>query len=138
VTRLLDLMADPEEAALLGPLVIDEILIRLLRTSVGPLAAGNRRTEAEGRRVRCAVALSRHRFAQPITVEEMAASVHMSASTFHVHFKAVTSMSPLQYQKVLRLHEARRLMLFQRLDATRASQRVGYVSGWTASIEQGA
>jgi AraC-like DNA-binding protein len=68
----------------------------------------------------------------------MAASVHMSASTFHVHFKAVTSMSPLQYQKVLRLHEARRLMLFQRLDATRASQRVGYVSGWTASIEQGA
>jgi AraC-like DNA-binding protein len=138
VTRLLDLMADPEEAALLGPLVIDEILIRLLRTSVGPRVAQIGRTKSEVRLIGSAVSWIREHFAQPITVEEMAASVHMSASTFHVHFKAVTSMSPLQYQKVLRLHEARRLMLFQRLDATRASQRVGYVSGWTASIEQGA
>jgi AraC-like DNA-binding protein len=138
VTRLLDLMADPEEAALLGPLVIDEILIRLLRTSVGPRVAQIGRTKSEVRRIGSAVSWIREHFAQPITVEEMAASVHMSASTFHVHFKAVTSMSPLQYQKVLRLHEARRLMLFERLDATRASQRVGYVSGWTASIEQGA
>ena len=58
----------------------------------------------------------------------MATSVHMSASSFHQHFKAVTSMSPLQYQKVLRLHEARRLMLFQRIDASRACHRVGYLS----------
>ena len=70
----------------------------------------------------------RTHFAQPVTVEEMAAAVHMSASSFHQRFKAVTSMSPLQYQKVLRLHEARRLMLFQRMDASDACRRVGYVS----------
>jgi AraC-like DNA-binding protein len=52
----------------------------------------------------------------------------MSASSFHERFKAVTSMSPLQYQKVLRLHEARRLMLFQRMDASDACRRVGYLS----------
>ena len=64
-------------------------------------------------RIAEAVSWIRAHFAQPVTVEEMAASVHMSASSFHQRFKAVTSMSPLQYQKVLRLHEARRLMLFQ-------------------------
>jgi AraC-like DNA-binding protein len=67
-------------------------------------------------------------FAQPVTVEEMAAAVQMSASSFHERFKAVTSLSPLQYQKVLRLHEARRLMLFQRMDANDACHRVGYLS----------
>jgi len=70
----------------------------------------------------------RAHFAQPVTVDEMAASVHMSASSFHQRFKAVTSMSPLQYQKVLRLHEARRLMLFQRMDASDACRRVGHLS----------
>ena len=58
----------------------------------------------------------------------MAASARMSASSFHERFKAVTSLSPLQYQKVLRLHEARRLMLFQRMDANEACHRVGYLS----------
>ena len=58
----------------------------------------------------------------------MAASVHMSASSFHERFKDVTSLSPLQYQKVLRLHEARRLMLFQNMDAGHACHRVGYLS----------
>ena len=58
----------------------------------------------------------------------MAASVRMSASSFHPRFKAVTSMSPLQYQKTLRLHEARRLMLFQSMDAGDAASRVGYLS----------
>ena len=75
-----------------------------------------------------AVSWIRTHFAQPVTVEEMARSVHMGASTFHQRFKAVTSMSPLQYQKAHRLHEARRLMLFQRMDATEACRRVGYVS----------
>jgi AraC-like DNA-binding protein len=70
----------------------------------------------------------RAHFSQPVTVDEMAASVHMSASSFYERFKAVTSLSPLQYQKVLRLHEARRLMLFQKMDASDASHRVGYLS----------
>ena len=128
VTRLLDLMAQPEDADLLGPLVIDEILIRLLRTSIGARVAQIGHTKSEVQRIGEAVSWIRAHFAQPVTVEEMATSVHMSASSFHQHFKAVTSMSPLQYQKVLRLHEARRLMLFQRIDASRACHRVGYLS----------
>ena len=65
----------------------------------------------------------------------MAASAHMSASSFHQRFKAVTTMSPLQYQKVLRLHEARRLMLFQDMDASDACHRVGYLSASQFSRE---
>jgi AraC-like DNA-binding protein len=128
VTRLLELMAHPEDAALLGPLVVDEILLRLLRTAIGPRVAQIGQPKSGVQRVGEAVGWIREHFAQPVTVEEMAASVHMSASSFHERFKAVTSLSPLQYQKVLRLHEARRLMLFQRMDANGACQRVGYLS----------
>lgn len=128
VSRLLELMSNPEDANLLGPLVVDEILIRLLRTSVGRRVAqiGNPRSGVQ--RIAEAVSWIRAHFAQPVTVEDMAGSVHMSASSFHQRFKAITSMSPLQYQKVLRLHESRRLMLFQSMDASEACRRVGYVS----------
>ena len=128
VTRLLELMADPEDADLLGPIVVDEIVIRLLRTAVGPRVAQMGQPKSGVQRVGEAVGWIRAHFAQPITVDEMAASVHMSASSFHERFKAVTSLSPLQYQKVLRLHEARRLMLFQKMDANEACHRVGYLS----------
>jgi AraC-like DNA-binding protein len=128
VTRLLDLMVRAEDAELLGPLVIDEILIRLLRTSIGARVAQIGEPKSGVHRVAAAVAWIRTHFAQPVTVEEMAASVHMSASSFHQRFKAVTTMSPLQYQKALRLHEARRLMLFQRMDVNDACHRVGYLS----------
>jgi AraC-like DNA-binding protein len=128
VVRLLDLMADPEEAGMLGPLVVDEILIRLLRTTIGPRIAQIGQPRSDVQRIGEAVRWIRTHFAQPVTVDEMAASIHMSASSFHERFKAVTSLSPLQYQKVLRLHEARRLMVFQDMDASDASQRVGYLS----------
>lgn len=128
VTRLLDLMEQPQDAALLGPLVVDEIMIRLLRTAIGPRVALIGQPKSGVQRVGEAVCWIREHFAQPITVEEMAASAHMSASSFHERFKAVTSLSPLQYQKVLRLHEARRLMLFQKVDANEACHRVGYLS----------
>ena len=128
VTRLLDLMAQPEDAELLGPLVVDEILIRLLRTPIGHRVAQIGHTKSGVQRIAEAVTWIRAHFAQPVTVEEMAASVRMSASSFHQRFKAVTTMSPLQYQKVLRLHEARRLMLFQNMDASHACHRVGYLS----------
>jgi AraC-like DNA-binding protein len=135
VTRLLDLMGRPEDAELLGPLVVDEILIRLLRTPIGHRVAQIGHTKSGVQRMAEAVTWIRAHFAQPVTVEEMAASVRMSASSFHQRFKAVTSMSPLQYQKVLRLHEARRLMLFQNMDATHACQRVGYLSASQFSRE---
>ncbi|HYT66744.1 MAG TPA: AraC family transcriptional regulator [Vicinamibacterales bacterium] len=135
VTRLLDLMAQPEDADLLGPLVIDEILIRLLRTPIGHRIAQIGHTKSGVQRIADAVIWIRAHFAQPVTVEEMATSVHMSASSFHQRFKSVTTMSPLQYQKVLRLHEARRLMLFQNMDAGNACQRVGYLSASQFSRE---
>jgi AraC-like DNA-binding protein len=128
VTRLLDLMSQPEDADLLGPLVVDEILIRLLRSSIGARIAQIGQPKSGVGRVAEAVSFLREHFAQPVTVNEMAASVRMSASSFHQRFKSVTSMSPLQYQKTIRLHEARRLMLFQNMDASEAASRVGYLS----------
>lgn len=128
VTRLLDLMARAEDAALLGPLVIDEILIRLLRTSIGARVAQIGEPKSGVHRVAQAVSWIRAHFAQPVTVDEMAASAHMSASSFHQRFKAVTTMSPLQCQKALRLHDARRLLLFQKMDANEACHRIGYLS----------
>jgi AraC-like DNA-binding protein len=128
ITRLLDLIAHPEDAELLGPLVVDEILIRLMRTSIGHRVAQIGHAKSGVGRIADAVGHLRSSFAQPTTVDQMAASAHMGASSFHQRFKAVTSMSPLQYQKVLRLQEARRLMVFQDLDASEACQRVGYVS----------
>ena len=137
VTRLLELMAQPEDADLLGPLAVDEILIRLLRTSIGTRVAQIGQPKSGVHRIAEAVSWIREHFAQPVTVEEMGASVRMSASSFHQRFKAVTSMSPLQYQKTLRLHEARRLMLFQGMEASDACNRVGYLSPSQFSREYG-
>jgi AraC-like DNA-binding protein len=137
VTRLVDLMVQPQDADLLGPLVVDEILIRLLRSPIGPRVAQIAEPRSSVHRVAKAVSWMRAHFAQPVTVEEMAASAGMSASSFHQHFKTVTSMSPLQYQKVLRLHEARRLMLFQHMDVSEAGHRVGYLSASQFTREYG-
>ena len=128
VTRLIDLMGDSDDAAMLGPLILDEIVMRLLRTAIGPRLAQIGHPKSGLQRIADAVCWIRNHFAQPVTVQEMAASAHMSASSFYERFKDVTSMSPLQYQKVLRLHEARRLMLFQKIDAAGACHRVGYLS----------
>lgn len=127
-TRLLELMAQPGEAELLAPLVIDEMLIRLLRSPGGIRVAQLGLAESRVQRVATALTWLRAHFAEPMHVEALAKLVHMSASAFHQHFKAVTSMSPVQYQKVLRLQEARRLMLSMMMDVSNASLRVGYGS----------
>lgn len=128
VVRLLELASRPDEAELLAPLVLDEILIRLLRSPLGPRVALIGQEESQLHRVSKAVAWVRANFDQPLDVERLATLVHMSPSSFHQHFKAVTSLSPLQYQKAIRLQEARRLMLLTRLDAGTAGRRVGYQS----------
>ncbi|MDQ5851673.1 MAG: AraC family transcriptional regulator [Chloroflexota bacterium] len=127
-TRLLELMAQPGDAELLAPLVIDEILIRLLRSSIGSRVAQLGLAESSVHRIGKAVDWVRAHYAESMNVAALAASVHMSVSSFHQHFKAVTSMSPLQYQKVLRLQEARRLMLSTMMDVGTASRHVGYLS----------
>lgn len=136
-TRLLELMTQPEDAAMLAPLVIDEILIRLLRSPAGGRIAQIGYGESNTQRIAQAVAWLRANFAQPMNVEALAASVHMSVSSFHQHFKAVTAMSPLQYQKALRLQEARRLLVASRMDVTTASRQVGYISLSQFSREYG-
>jgi AraC-like DNA-binding protein len=133
--RLVDVAGRPDEAHLIGPLLVDEILIRLLRSPVGPRIALMGRAKSGVHSVARAIALMRTHFAQPIRVEEIARSVRMSPSAFFARFKAVTSLSPIQYQKVLRLHEARRLMLFQEVEPGEASRRVGYLSASQFSRE---
>jgi AraC-like DNA-binding protein len=133
--RLVELMAQPPDAELLAPLVVDEILIRLLRSSIGPRVAQIGQHESSVQRVAKAVSWLREHFAQPITLEGLADLVHMSVSSFHQHFKAVTAMTPLQYQKLLRLQEARHLMLSRMLDAGSAARRVGYLSASQFSRE---
>lgn len=86
-------------------------------------------------RISRAVHLLRRRYTEPLRVNELAAAAHMSASSFHHRFKQVTSLSPLQFQKQLRLHEARRLMLSEDLDASAAAHRVGYESASQFSRE---
>jgi len=127
-TRLMEYMAQPADAELLAPLVIDEILIRLLRSPIGIRVAQMGFAESSVQRVAKAISWLRENFSQPMKVEDLAGLVHMSVSSFHEHFKSVTSMSPLHYQKVLRLQEARRLMLSTIMDAGTASQHVGYLS----------
>jgi AraC-like DNA-binding protein len=127
-TRLMDCLAQPGDVELLAPLVIDEILIRLLRTPIGVRIAQMGFAESSVHRVAKAISWLRDNFSQPMRVEDLAGLVHMSVSSFHEHFKSVTSMSPLHYRKVLRLQEARRLMLSTVMDAGNASRRVGYLS----------
>ena len=127
-TRLMECLAEPGDAELLAPLMIDEILIRLLRSPIGVRVAQMGFAESSVHRVAKAISWLRENFSQPMKVEDLAGLVHMSVSSFHEHFKSVTSMSPLHYQKVLRLQEARRLMLSTMMDAGSASLRVGYLS----------
>lgn len=134
-TRLMECLAHPGDAELLAPLVVDEILIRLLRGPIGVRVAQMGFAESSVHRVEKAISWLRANFSQPMKVDELAELVHMSGSSFHEHFKAVTSMSPLQYQKTLRLQEARRLMLSSMMDAGTASQHVGYLSASQFSRE---
>jgi len=134
-TRLMECLAQPGDVELLAPLVMDEILIRLLRSRIGPRVAQMGLRESSVHRLAKAISWLRANYSQPMKVEELAELVHMSVSSFHEHFKSVTSMSPLHYQKVLRLQEARRLMLSTMMDASAASERVGYLSASQFSRE---
>lgn len=126
VLRLVMLVESPADAHILAPLVTREIIYRLL---VGAQGARLRHIAILGgdtHRIARAVALLRRDFKQPLRLERIAQELGMSISGLHHQFKAVTAMSPLQYQKRLRLQEARRLMLTEHFDAASAGSRVGY------------
>jgi AraC-like DNA-binding protein len=128
VLRLLRLLDSPEDIRALAPLATQEILYRLLKSEQGVQLHQIATTDGQTQRVARAINWIKRYFNQPLRIEDMARDVHMSASSLHHHFKAVTAMSPLQYQKQLRLQEARRLMLVRQLDAASAAHRVGYES----------
>jgi AraC-like DNA-binding protein len=136
-TRLVRLMRSSADAELLAPLAIDEILIRLLRSPMGSRIAQLGQAESSVHRIATAVAWLRENFDQTVNVEELAQRSNMSGTNFHRQFKQVTSMSPLQYQKALRLQEARRLMLTRMLDAGAAGRQVGYASASQFTREYG-
>ena len=94
-TRLMECLGEPRDADLLAPLVLDEILIRLLRSDIGVRVAQMGFAESSVQRVAKAISWLRDNFSQPMKVEALAEMVHMSVSSFHEHFKSVTSMSPL-------------------------------------------
>jgi AraC-like DNA-binding protein len=128
VSRLVVLLDSPQDVGPLAPLVLREITYRLL---AGPQGARLRQIAAAGapaQRIARAIRWLKDHFTDPLRVESLAKYVRMSPSAFHLHFKGVTALSPLQYQKRLRLQEARRLMLGAGLDAAEAAFRVGYES----------
>jgi AraC-like DNA-binding protein len=126
VIRLVRLLDSPAEAHIIMPLITREIIYRLL---IGEQGARLRRLAAVGgytSRIARAVERLRGDFAQPLRIERLAGELGMSVSGLHHHFRAVTALSPLQFQKRLRLQEARRLMLSEGLNAAGAAYRVGY------------
>ena len=126
--RLTELLKVPEKALVLSTLVVREIYYLLL---MGPLGNSLRAINTLGSRsnqIAKAVAWLRENYKKPLHVETLAKRVNMSTSTFHKHFKQITTLSPLQYQKRLRLHEAQRLMLVEHEHAVNAGLAVGYQS----------
>ena len=128
VCRLLRLLDRPDDAAVLAPLIEREILYRLLKSDHGAMLRHIAAARGRLTQVSRAIGWIKRNYAQPFRIDSVADAAGMSPSSLHEHFKAVTSMSPLQYQKQLRLQEARRLMLAEAVDAATAGFRVGYES----------
>jgi AraC-like DNA-binding protein len=135
IARLIRLLEAPADIPALAPLVQRELLYRVLRSEHGWRIAQMVAAQGHSHRIRNAISWLRTHFAEPLHIETFARRVNMSPSTLHHHFKAVTAMSPLQYQKQLRLQEARRLLMGEGVDAATAGHRVGYESASQFSRE---
>jgi AraC-like DNA-binding protein len=126
VVRLVRLVETPAERKVLASLIIREIIYRLLIGGQGARLSHILAASGDTRRISKAIGHLREHFDEQLKMDEIARELGMSVSGFHHHFKSVTSMSPLQFQKHLRLQEARRLMLGEDMDAASAAFRVGY------------
>jgi AraC-like DNA-binding protein len=135
--RLVKLLDEPAALAVIAPLVRKEIFYRLLTGEQGAWLWQMASAGSQNQRIARAIEWLKLNFAQPLRIEELAAHVQMSPSRFHHHFRALTAMSPLQFQKWLRLNEARRLMLADCIDASSAAFQVGYESPSQFSREYG-
>lgn len=133
--RLVKLLHEPPMVARLAPLIQQEITVRLLAGTRGRQLRHLANTGSPSQQIAKAVAWLKQNFTQELHVDELAARMHMSPSTFRQHFRAIIGTSPLQFQKQLRLQEARQLMLNQNLDAGNAGGLVGYESASQFSRE---
>lgn len=128
IVRLMKLLDVPEDIPVLAPLIIREVLYRMLQGEQGALLYQFAISGSHAYNIAQAIRLINRQYDRPLAVEQLANSVSMSVSAFHKHFKRVTAMSPLQYQKTVRLQEARRLMVTETVQASDAAFRVGYES----------
>jgi len=127
-TRLIELLDTPEDIPFLSHLMQREIVYRILRTPQGERLRAIATAGDLSHRTARAIAWLRANYAKPLRMEELAATARMGVSTLHHQFRALTAMSPLQYQKQLRLQTARQRMLMDGMDATGAAYEVGYES----------
>ncbi|MGA8741683.1 MAG: AraC family transcriptional regulator [Terracidiphilus sp.] len=127
-TRLIDLLETPEDIPFLSHLIQREILYRILRTPQGASLRAIATAGDLSHRTARAIAWLRTNYTKPLHMEELAIVARMGVSTLHHQFRALTAMSPLQYQKQLRLQTARQRMLMDGIDATSAAYEVGYES----------
>lgn len=128
LVRLVKLIDEPEDAAFLAENLKREILYRVLKSEHGQNVYRNLIHDQREAGVNKAIAWLKNHFNQPLRMEELAKNSNMSVSSLHHKFKAVTAMGPLQYQKQLRLQEARRLIFSGKMDAGSAAFEVGYES----------
>jgi AraC-like DNA-binding protein len=128
VLRLINLLDHPEDIPFLAPLIQKEILYRILRSDQGASLLQIGVVGSRGHQISRAIEWLKNHFTEPLKVDVLAERSGMSNSAFHHHFREMTDMSPLQYQKWLRLSEARKLMITERMDAATASFQVGYES----------
>lgn len=126
--RLVDLLNTPQDIPFLSGLIQREIIYRILRGPEGARLRAIATLGDQSHRTAKAIAWIRENFTRPMQVEDLANLAGMGVSTLHHHFRALTAMSPLQYQKQLRLHAARERMLIDGLDAASAGFEVGYES----------
>lgn len=126
--RLLALLEEPDAIPVLAPLIKREIHYRLLMSDQASRLRQLVSIDSQGHRISKAIGWLKLNYAEPFSVDELAARVQMSTPSFHHHFRHLTAMSPLQYQKWLRLNEAKRLMLNDHLDIASTAFKVGYES----------
>ena len=128
IGRLLELLDEPDAIPTLAPIFLRELHYRLLISDQAGRLRQIASVDGQAYKIARAIDWLKLNYAAPLRIEDLAASVQMSTPTFHHHFRQFTAMSPLQYQKRLRLNEAKRLMLNERMDAANAAFKVGYES----------